>query len=287
MRNAILTSYLIFFSLFSKGQTTGKYYYPDGTPVHENLPTSGDVVRFLGEEFSFYKATDLGHVVFKKLSLKPLLIHFNKKPDISKIPQMIEACKQQYQRYIDGFSYQYDIRNLMNKGQLTESYLLDSFGEPDKKEEDGEVIKWTYVKYNIDVSFIRNQAVSFMYFNNNAVTKNKFSIIDYTVNTDDYSIGFEISVFNAFDKAIKYIYITATAYNTVLDKINTKTVTAVGPLDVNDSGSYKFNNLFYTKVGYNILLKEIRIQFMDGSTKLLNESTIRQITTRIYEYEGE
>lgn len=107
---------------------------------------------------------------------------------------------------------------------------------------------------------------------------NGLAILTHDYDESDYGlIDFSVGVMNLSQKTIKYIWFTVTIYNPVNDAIQTKTFKGVGPIYYQDTGAYNFESGFYTKVfGYGSI-KNIKIQYMDGSTKSLTGSTIKNI----------
>lgn len=80
----------------------------------------------------------------------------------------------------------------------------------------------------------------------------------------------EIAVINPYPKKIKYFYFTVAAYNAVDDYIGSTTLTGIGPIEYTNSGSYSFDNTILSKVVNYMVLKQLKILFFDGSTKIIS-----------------
>lgn len=110
--------------------------------------------------------------------------------------------------------------------------------------------------------------------------------MQYSVIGSDYAIGFDISINKLAKKTIKYIFITVTATNPVDDKVGTKTVKAVGPIKANDTGFYEFENIIYSKTAQYLTLDLIKVEFMDGTLKVIPKSEIQKIKLQDWEEIG-
>lgn len=109
------------------------------------------------------------------------------------------------------------------------------------------------------------------------IVKQGFGILEFGFPSDDYSAGLRISVMNMSKKTIKYLWVSMNAYNAVDDIIGTKTVQCVGPIPYQETGSYEFENVFYTRVFDSGKLTKLRIQYMDGTTKEIVGKAISSI----------
>ncbi len=86
-----------------------------------------------------------------------------------------------------------------------------------------------------------------------------------------------VEVINPFPKKIKYIWFTLKAFNAVDDLIkngisgaSSVTVKGIGPIDYSDRATYNFESVFYSKVINSMMLSQIKIQFFDGTVKVIN-----------------
>ena len=88
----------------------------------------------------------------------------------------------------------------------------------------------------------------------------------------------DIELINPFKQKIKYLWITFTATNPVGDPVRDgisrateKTVKGVGPIEYGDHGSYQFESVFYSKVIESMQIKQIKLQFFDGTFKTITK----------------
>jgi len=94
---------------------------------------------------------------------------------------------------------------------------------------------------------------------------------------EDYSVGFSIRILNGSKKTIKYAWFTTRAINPVGDLISTKIVRGIGPILTKETGSYDFENVHWTKVAERLDLVKIKIEYMDGSSKVYDKAIITKI----------
>lgn len=281
--------YFLFFILLLLFHFSGHAwtaYYPNGSKVTIRFTTIKSLLDSLGVNETTSSHQILGVVYFKRLSNKPLFVFFPDKEYPNKIQDIIKSYD--YSSYIYSYSYYWDAKNMIDSGTLTKEYLKDVFGEPDvdKTNEEGlEAV--VYRKYNLRVEFKNGFAKAVNVINYNAISKNQLSILKYEVTGEDYSIGFNISLSNLSAKTIKYSFITVTATNPVDDKVGTKTVKAIGPINQNDFASYEFENTFYSRVAEYLSIDNIKIQYMDGTIKNIPKSEIRKIRMKDWEAEGQ
>jgi len=96
--------------------------------------------------------------------------------------------------------------------------------------------------------------------------------------SNEYSkfVDVDITVINPYKKKIKYIWFTLIAFNPVGDPvrhgINGKseiTVQGVGPIEYAAKGTYNFEDVFYSSVIETMRVKQIKIQFFDGTYKII------------------
>lgn len=91
---------------------------------------------------------------------------------------------------------------------------------------------------------------------------------------ENYSFtGFDIEIINTSKKRIKYVTFAVTGYNQVDDKIATfggsytKTLRGVGPVEVNGSGGWNFESIWYDNTFYSGRINSITVEYFDGSKK--------------------
>lgn len=86
-----------------------------------------------------------------------------------------------------------------------------------------------------------------------------------------------ITIINPYKQKIKYLWITFQAFNAVDDIIrdgftgkSETTVKGIGPIEYGDKGSYSFESVIYSKVINAMKVKQIKIQFFDGTVKVIS-----------------
>ncbi len=260
-------------------------YLPSGKKLpykHFSINSLRDSLKLGILEGTF---TPYGEVYYKKLTNKPVFLFFSKKDDLSKIPIMLKHYN--YNKYLYSYDYYYDLKSMIEDNTLTKSYLLDAFGQPsiEATSEDG-IPYWIFKHHNLRVEFENDLPKKADVINYRAYDLHQLAIIDYSITGESYSIGFDISFLNMSKKTIKYLYMTVTATNPVDDKIGTKTVRAIGPIKPNDSGSYNFENTFLSSSAQYLSLDAIKVQYMDGSIKLLSKSQVTSIQSTDWEEVG-
>lgn len=276
---------LLLCPLFSLGQKLN-VFTPDGKRINFREGASiRNILDSLGEaETSSYSDAQYDAVFFKRLSTKPIMA-ITSNP--AKIPGLIASYKKKYYSYLNDHSYYFDLKDMMKSGTLTQEYLIGVFGEPTAKvpNEDGSE-SWIFKKYNAKVDFSEKVAKAVDVVNYRDIEKNQLAIGYYNVTGTDNTIGFETSLHNYGDKTIKYAYITVTAKNPVQDKIGTKTLQAIGPIKPGKGGSYSFETVFYSRAAKYLFMENIKIQYMDGTVKIIPKAAINDIKIRDWEEEG-
>ena len=98
------------------------------------------------------------------------------------------------------------------------------------------------------------------------------AIPDWSWGSEEYveeSKSVSFTFYNPTKKTIKYIYVTVTGYNPVNDRVGTKTLTCVGPILPDESGSYSFKHVFYSSTMSAAKITGLRVQYMDKSVKIV------------------
>ena len=99
---------------------------------------------------------------------------------------------------------------------------------------------------------------------------------------NEYSSFTEVTVkvINPYKQRIKYIWFSFQAFNDVDDPVRdgitgatTKTVKGIGPIEYGGTGTYTFETVFYSKVIGKMKMTQIKIQFFDGTSKLIKNPT--------------
>jgi hypothetical protein len=182
-------------------------------------------------------------------------------PELSKVSKD-EALKVAFQ------NFEKDSLQIIQK-KYDDSVFIVKHNEEEKKEKIKDSILLTKIHREDSVENIKKMRT---------IIKNGFGILTYDFEETVYGfVDFSIGVGNYNAKTIKYIWITITAYNPVDDPIQTKTVQAVGPIYFKDTGSYIFDNVFYTKVFKYGVIKKVRILYTDGSNREISGQTLESI----------
>lgn len=260
-------------------------YYPNGKKIPYQLTSINNMADSLKIPGVERISTAYGEVFYLELTNKPVFIIFDKKDAPEKIPLMLQ--KYDYGKYLYSHMYYYQLNEFMKEGKLTKPYLLNAFGKPSSEivNEDGSS-SWIFRKFNAKIDFKGDSVVKADVINYRAYDKLQLAIFDYNISGESNSIGFNISFLNLAKKTIKYVYITVTAKNPVKDKIGTKTVRAIGPIQLNDLKRYNFENTFYSNTAQFLSLDAIKIQFMDGSIRQLTWQQIKSIQYTDWEEDG-
>lgn len=94
----------------------------------------------------------------------------------------------------------------------------------------------------------------------------------------EYSSFAEVSieVLNTFKQKIKYIWFTFNAFNPVDDPIRDGfkggydvTVRGIGPVEFGEKANWNFESVFYSKTIQTMRIKQLKIQFFDGTIKTI------------------
>jgi len=104
----------------------------------------------------------------------------------------------------------------------------------------------------------------------NGLLIKKSAVFDQSEYTD--ATGYTFTPINTSKKTIKYIWVTVNGINPVNDVVSFKTLKCVGPLETNDEGTYSFDYVWYTDTVVTCKITSIKIQYMDGSVKQLNNA---------------
>lgn len=100
-----------------------------------------------------------------------------------------------------------------------------------------------------------------------------FDVSDYTEGT-----GFRVSVFNTGKKTIKYVTFTLQGLNAVNDTVRDRltgatfpTFKGIGPIEPGEVASYSKDYMWHTDVVDAFRIKQIKIEFMDGTSKVITD----------------
>lgn len=104
----------------------------------------------------------------------------------------------------------------------------------------------------------------------------KASIADVS----DYTEGtsFSIKISNPTEKTIKYMWFTVVGYNAVNDPVRDRlkggpslTVKAIGPIEKDESGSYKWEYMWHTDIVETFKITEVKVQYMDNTIRVIRD----------------
>lgn len=129
--------------------------------------------------------------------------------------------------------------------------------------------------YAADVIYRNDLKKAFAFLDN---TKTKgLAVLNWSYyDESEYTSGTsaKIEVYNPAKKTIKYIWFSFVGYNAVGDVVSSKgqtirTMKAVGPIKEKETGSYEFSYVWFSDLVQTAKLKAIKIQYMDGTFKLV------------------
>lgn len=221
--------------------------------------------------------TTVGLVYYIPLTHQPIAVLASSKSEYDQA--LSEFSKEKYTYY---FPFEYDFKNLQ-KLSYDKEKIVKLLGEPISTVDDEGVYERLY--YNkFYIQFIKSGLGNsyldkFVRLKFDGARKNSLGITDFGINLsdldDDYVTGFRATYWNFSKKKIKYIYTTITALNAVDDVIQRKTLTSIGPIEPEDAGSYSFDKAFFSKLIESIRISQLKIQYFDGTTKILVNPTLK------------
>jgi hypothetical protein len=116
------------------------------------------------------------------------------------------------------------------------------------------------------------------------------NIISASVNNSLHNLnitGFDISVINPTERQIKYLWFTVIGKNRVGDPVKdplqnkfSLEVQAIGPLIPGASSMYQWRHMWRTSIVESFDVSRIKIQYMDGSTKIVTKPNVLMLTHR-------
>lgn len=95
--------------------------------------------------------------------------------------------------------------------------------------------------------------------------------------SSEYVTGCRMNYHNFGKKRIKYIFTTVAALNAVGDPVSVKTLKSIGPIEPSESESYTFDTSFFSKIIERIKITGLKIQYFDGSIKIIPKGQISKI----------
>ncbi|MCZ8198687.1 MAG: hypothetical protein O9267_13870 [Flavobacterium sp.] len=108
-------------------------------------------------------------------------------------------------------------------------------------------------------------------------TSRVFDQSEYTSGT-----GYEVSFANISKKTIKYVWFNVKGINAVDDVVSLQTVKCIGPIKPNEEGLYTFDYVWFTDIVEKSKLTSVKIQYMDGSVKQIQNPNDLIINETIY-----
>jgi len=111
----------------------------------------------------------------------------------------------------------------------------------------------------------------------------EWSYYDESEYTEGTSV--DITIYNPTNKKIKYLWFNFIGYNPVNDRVidyrtgkSLLTRKAVGPIEKEETGSYEFSYVWMTDAVEKVKIASIRVQYMDGTEKIINMPTSIMLT---------
>ena len=115
-----------------------------------------------------------------------------------------------------------------------------------------------------------------------------WSYYDESEYTDGTSA--EVTVYNPTKKKIKYLWFTFIGYNAVNDVIIDRlkgtskiTVRGIGPINPDESGTYKYDYVWHTDLVDTAKISQIKVQYMDGTFKTILNPKEVTISDKLYD----
>jgi hypothetical protein len=96
--------------------------------------------------------------------------------------------------------------------------------------------------------------------------------------------GYKTIFLNTSSKTIKYIWFTVKGINPVGDLVSTQTLKGVGPIKSNEEGEYEFDYVWHTDIVETTKLSIIKIQYMDGSIKTIQNANDLIVGESLYDF---
>lgn len=117
------------------------------------------------------------------------------------------------------------------------------------------------------------------------VNSSIFDVSKYTEGT-----GFEATVLNSGKKTIKYVTFTVTGLNAVGDPVSGRaragvspTLRGIGPIEPDATATYSKDYMWMTDIVQSYRIRSIKLEYMDGTSKVISDVKKIQIDERDYE----
>jgi len=275
------TMILCFIAIVSHANAQNKVhpFNPDGTPYPADTSKVKSLQQYI--DFSGYKflESDILNdknktvILYVPLSYKPIVVLAADSLNVLKALQSYSKAK-----YANGDNIQFDFDTLVDL-KFTRADIIGLLGEPTNESESEEV--YTILTYpGFSIRCIKSGSPENCTINKlirydfSGAKKSGIGVADFHINLSDlneeYVTGFQGNFINMSKKKIKYLYITVRAVNAVGDLVTSKTAKAIGPILYNEVGSYSYENLFFTKIIESIRITSIKVQYFDGTVKIIN-----------------
>lgn len=124
------------------------------------------------------------------------------------------------------------------------------------------------------------------------------AIIDSGIyDESEYTEGtsFRVKVFNPTSKPIKYVWFTLIGYNAVDDVVRSRgqsslTMRGIGPVEAEGIAAWSFKYVWLTDIVESYRISQVKVQYMDNSTKVIAKPsaiTINEAAYRLLFEEGD
>jgi hypothetical protein len=113
-----------------------------------------------------------------------------------------------------------------------------------------------------------------------------FDVSEYTEGT-----GFKATVYNSTKKTIKYVTFTVVGLNAVGDPVKGGFVRSapapmlrgIGPIEPGETGTYSKDYMWMTDIVESFRISSIKLEYMDGSSKVVSDIKNIRITAQDYD----
>lgn len=177
------------------------------------------------------------------------------------------------------FIYEEDV-TILNKGFSFEKILNSDINSKD-----------IFRKYNIKLSYDLSIGQQLNVFKLIESLRPKGLVVLYNSIYDEseYTEGtsFNFKIINLSNKKIKYISFNIVGFNSVEDKIiergtALKSVKGIGPIMKDEAAYFEFDYVWFTDLVETFKVISIKIQYMDGSTKIIDNPKSVTLTNSQY-----
>lgn len=254
-----------------------QFYWPDGkvfNTVQNTIAAHKDSLE-LDVTHDFSHQGDV--IIFYPLSNKVAFYITDNKTSLSSLLKLYN-----HKAYLNSPSgFEMDLKEMLEKGTLDTTYCMWSLGKPSAVVPQPEgTVNWLYKNIDLSLTFRNDRATKYERTPFSGIAKHNLYVHNFKVNGNEYTTGFSISVANRAKKVIKYAWVTVTAFNAVDDPVGTKTVQGVGPVSPGEDGEWTFERVIYSKVVDYLRITGLKVQYMDGTQKLIPKSEIQSVVIK-------